>query len=178
MEKNIFIAFCSIFLLTACTTSTPTPEKIDPAQDEMALLDCSDGEPVCAEPTCAELNCGNCSNPACNAKNNPNVECTCGKMDDADPTEETTSDAVVREISLDAKRFEYVPNEIRIKKGETVRIKIHNIDMEHNISIPAFGIENQEEATFTATESGEFEFYCPNMCGSGHRDMVGKIIVE
>ncbi|NJP03734.1 hypothetical protein HC823_00400 [Candidatus Gracilibacteria bacterium] len=43
--------------------------------------------------------------------------------------------------------------------------------MTHNISIPAFDINNQEEATFTATESGEFEFHCANMCGSGHRDM-------
>ncbi|NJP03733.1 hypothetical protein HC823_00395 [Candidatus Gracilibacteria bacterium] len=117
MKKNILIAFCSVFLFTACTT--PTLENTETPQDNLPLLDCSDGIPICTEPTCADMKCGNCSNPACNAKDNPNVQCTCGKMDDTMPTEETAPDnTVVREISLDAKRFEYTPNEIRVKKAK------------------------------------------------------------
>jgi cytochrome c oxidase subunit 2 len=94
------------------------------------------------------------------------------------PSQEIAEDLIARTISINAKKFEFSPNVIRIKKGETVKIKVNNIDMTHNITIPAFRIGNKEEAIFTATEAGEFEFSCANMCGRDHHDMVGKIIVE
>ncbi|MCF7812799.1 cupredoxin domain-containing protein [Candidatus Gracilibacteria bacterium] len=93
--------------------------------------------------------------------------------------EQTVSDnESVRTINIDAQRFEFSPNIIRVKKGEKVRLVVNNLDTTHNITIPAFQLGNKSEAIFTADKVGEFEFFCANMCGRGHHEMSGKIIVE
>jgi len=83
-----------------------------------------------------------------------------------------------REIQISAKRFEFSPREIRVKKGEKIILKIKNADATHGIFIPALGVSGNEKVEFTAEKSGEFDFQCANFCGSGHREMTGKIIVE
>jgi len=35
-----------------------------------------------------------------------------------------------------------------------------------------------EEVVLDTSEVGEFTFICANMCGSGHTEMRGKIIIE
>jgi len=84
----------------------------------------------------------------------------------------------MRHIVVDATWFEFNPNEIRVKQGEDIMIMINNIDVDHGITIPALGVRGNNVVTFTADKKGEFDFYCDNFCGTGHRDMVGKIIVE
>jgi len=86
----------------------------------------------------------------------------------------------VREITIDAKRFEFNPNVIKIKEGEAVRLKINNIDGEHGFSIPELGIEVHDEkgTLFIADKKGTFDFYCHHYCGSGHGGMKGVLIVE
>lgn len=83
----------------------------------------------------------------------------------------------VREISLDAKMFEFSQTEIRVKQGERIRISINNMDATHGIWIPGLGVSGNEKVEFTADKKGEFEFSCNNYCGAGHRDMKGVIIV-
>ncbi len=85
---------------------------------------------------------------------------------------------VGRTIQIDAKWFDFNPNEIRLKQGEDVTIQINNIDAMHGITIPALGVRGDDMIKFRADEKGEFEFYCNNFCGEGHSDMIGKIIVE
>src|SRR3989344_6504417 len=51
----------------------------------------------------------------------------------------------VREITIDAKRFEYNPNVIKVKEGERIRLKINNIEGEHGFSIPELEIEVHDE---------------------------------
>ena len=89
-------------------------------------------------------------------------------------------DSNVREITIDAKRFEYNPDVIKIKWGEIVRLKINNIDGEHGFSIPELGIEVHDEkgTVFVADEKGTFDFYCHHYCGSGHSGMKGVLVVE
>ncbi len=84
----------------------------------------------------------------------------------------------IREISVNAFRFEYDPDTIYIKKGEAVRIEINNLDMVHGISIPDMDIRGYNSVEFTAEKEGEFDWYCYNPCGEGHGRMRGKIIVE
>ena len=86
----------------------------------------------------------------------------------------------VREITIDAKRFEYNPDVIKIKVGEAVRLKINNIEGEHGFSIPELGIEvhDEKEVEFIADKKGTFDFYCHHYCGSGHSGMKGVLIVE
>lgn len=83
-----------------------------------------------------------------------------------------------RTIQIDAKWFDFNPNEITLKQGEEVNLVINNLDVDHGIQIPELGLMGDNIITFTADKKGEFVFYCNNFCGEGHSDMIGKIIVE
>src|SRR3989338_1681802 len=84
----------------------------------------------------------------------------------------------VREITVDAKMFEFNPNVIKVKEGERIRIKINSLDVEHSINIPELGVQIHDEGEFIATKKGTFDFYCHSYCGSGHSSMQGVLIVE
>ena len=84
----------------------------------------------------------------------------------------------VREITVDAKMFEFNPSIIKVKEGERVRIKINSLDVEHAISIPGLGIDIHGEGEFVAEKKGNFTFSCHIYCGSGHENMKGVLIVE
>lgn len=84
----------------------------------------------------------------------------------------------VKEFTLNATRFQYAPDTITVNKGDKVKININNIDTKHGIRIPDLGIKANDVLEFTADKQGEFVWYCTNMCGEGHRDMQGKLIVK
>ena len=82
------------------------------------------------------------------------------------------------EISVNAFRFGYSPNLITVKSGDLVKITINNTDTKHGIRIPDLGISGEETIEFIAETPGEYIWYCFVPCGSGHREMQGKIIIE
>lgn len=84
----------------------------------------------------------------------------------------------IKTFSVDAKWFEFNPNEIKVKQGDQVTIIINNIDVPHGIAVPELKLNGNDEITFIAEKKGVFDFYCNNFCGEGHSDMVGKIVVE
>ena len=84
----------------------------------------------------------------------------------------------VKEFTVEAFRFGYSPDTITVNKGDKVRIKIENTDTLHGIRIPDLGIRGDEILEFTADKTGEFIWYCTNMCGEGHMQMRGKLIVK
>ncbi len=84
----------------------------------------------------------------------------------------------VKEFTVKAFRFGYTPDTITVNKGDKVRIIINNTDTLHGIRIPDLGIKGNDILEFTADKSGEFNWYCANMCGGGHMDMGGKFIVK
>ncbi len=92
--------------------------------------------------------------------------------------EATNPEAGVKVINIDAQRFQFNPGSITVKRGDHVKIVIHNKDTTHGIMIPDYGVSGIEGVEFTADKVGTFEFRCPTMCGSGHRDMKGTLIVE
>lgn len=98
------------------------------------------------------------------------------------PATDTGSDmqgsSDVKVINVEAQRFEYSPNTIILKKGEPVKLVIDNTDTTHGIAIPDLGVSGIDSVEFTPNEAGTFEFRCPTMCGEGHRDMKGTIIVQ
>lgn len=106
-------------------------------------------------------------------------------------TVSTTPPAAKQEGAITAQSFEvegggfyFKPNEIRVKKDETVRITFTNVGSLHDFSLDEFNVKTKqlaqgesETVEFTADQVGTFEFYC----GVGnHRQqgMVGKLIVE
>ena len=87
-------------------------------------------------------------------------------------------DSGIREFEVKAFRFGYSPDTITVNKGDKVRIKIDNTDTMHGIRIPSLGISGNDVVELSADAEGEFEWLCNVMCGSGHREMKGKLIVK
>jgi cytochrome c oxidase subunit 2 len=88
-------------------------------------------------------------------------------------------------IKITAKKFEYSPNEVRIKKGVPVVLEFTSLDRVHGFTIPDLGgvratIEpgKATRVTIVAPKAGTYEFHCDLFCGEGHEGMTGKIIVE
>ncbi|MBX4196666.1 cupredoxin domain-containing protein [Candidatus Pacearchaeota archaeon] len=83
-----------------------------------------------------------------------------------------------RVITVESAKFAYSPGEMRVKKGEHIKIMVDNTDFQHGIAIPAFGVSGVDSVEFTADKTGTFEYRCPTPCGSGHMNMKGVLIVE
>lgn len=80
-------------------------------------------------------------------------------------------------FSVDAKRWQFTPDIIRVKKGQRVKIIVNNTDTIHGINLPDFNAAGNDSIEFTADKVGEFTFRCNTFCGDGHSAMQGKIIV-
>ena len=89
----------------------------------------------------------------------------------------------VQEVKITAKKFEYSPKEITLKKGVPVVLEFTSLDRLHGFNCPGLGIRADIEpgkagrVEFTPKKAGTFPFHCDIFCGSGHGDMAGKIIV-
>lgn len=90
----------------------------------------------------------------------------------------------VKTIPVEAGSFYYKPAEIRLKKGDKVKIELKSVDMMHDFNIDELNVKgeftkagNTSTVEFTADKSGEFEYYCSV---GQHRKLgqVGKLIVE
>jgi cytochrome c oxidase subunit 2 len=90
----------------------------------------------------------------------------------------------VTEIAVTAGDWTWTPSTITVKKGDRVRLMLKSLDVDHGFSLKEYGIDEflgaGKEATveFTADKAGEFEFSCSVYCGTGHRSMRGKLVVE
>ncbi len=90
----------------------------------------------------------------------------------------------VSEIEVTAQQFSFIPDSIRVKLGETVRLKIKSIDVTHGFALPEFEINEvlqpgkEIQVEFQATRKGSFQFFCSIACGIGHSKMRGTLIVE
>jgi cytochrome c oxidase subunit 2 len=88
-----------------------------------------------------------------------------------------------REIHITAKKFEFTPDTITVKKGESVVLVISSQDRKHGFNLRAFGIRadiNPGETAriqFNPNKTGKFAFSCDVFCGEGHEDMTGTIVV-
>src|SRR5215470_827428 len=86
-------------------------------------------------------------------------------------------------IHMTAKRFEYAPSEIKLKKGVPVILEITALDRDHGFKIPDLGIRADLKAgevtriRIVPDRTGTFVFRCDVFCGSGHEDMSGEIVV-
>jgi cytochrome c oxidase subunit 2 len=88
-------------------------------------------------------------------------------------------------IKITAKKFEYSPNVITIKKGVPVVLEFTSLDRVHGFTVPDLGgvratIEPGKvtQVRIVAPKAGTYEFHCDLFCGDGHEGMTGKLIVE
>lgn len=86
-------------------------------------------------------------------------------------------------IKMTAKKFEYSPKDISVKKGIPVVLEFTSLDGLHGFYCPGLGIRTDIEPQkvnrlrFIPEKVGTFSFHCDNFCGSGHEDMTGTIMV-
>ena len=89
-----------------------------------------------------------------------------------------------RVIQITAKKFDFSPGDIQIKKGETVILELKSADRAHGFNLPDFKVRSDIKAgqvtrvKFTPDKTGTFTFACDVFCGSGHEDMSGTITVS
>jgi cytochrome c oxidase subunit II len=90
----------------------------------------------------------------------------------------------ITEVAVTAKKFEFEPSTIHVKKGIRVKLVITAEDHDHGFKLDAFHIDQllkKGEATpvaFTPFQAGTFPFECSHFCGLGHKKMKGEIVVE
>jgi len=82
-----------------------------------------------------------------------------------------------RRIDVTAKRFEFSPAEITLKKGEPVALVLKSADVAHGIRFKELGVEAKvakgqtSELAFTPAKTGTFIGQCSVFCGAGHGGM-------
>lgn len=104
-------------------------------------------------------------------------------------------------IEVTAKKYEYSPAPIHVKKGMKVQLKITATDHDHGFKIAAipdganqsgtrglvfasaqdcWQLKKGETTTieFLAQLSGTYTFRCCHTCGVGHRGMKGVLVVD
>ena len=88
-----------------------------------------------------------------------------------------------RVIKMTAKKFEYSPAEVHLKRGEHVVLELTSLDRKHGFKLPELGIRADVPAggtarvEVTAEKAGRFPFACDVFCGDGHEGMAGEIHV-
>ena len=95
----------------------------------------------------------------------------------------TLTVAAEQVIKITAKKFEYNPKEITLKKGAPVVLEFTSLDRLHGFNCPDLGVRADIKpgtvvrVSLTPQKVGDFEFHCDNFCGSGHADMKGMFHV-
>jgi cytochrome c oxidase subunit 2 len=90
---------------------------------------------------------------------------------------------VERVIHITAKKFDFSPDSITLKKGVPVVFEISSADREHGFNLRAFGIRTNvspgkvSRIRFTPDKTGKFTFSCDVFCGDGHEEMTGTVVV-
>lgn len=114
------------------------------------------------------------------------------------PADQTAAPQV---IEISAKKYEFMPSEIHVRKGTHVELRVHSEDATHGVkldlypegatdkSMPGLLFDKPDEngkvkkgadqvVDFVAQEPGTYDFKCAKFCGFGHDKMKGKLIVD
>ncbi len=79
---------------------------------------------------------------------------------------------------------EYANLTIAVRQGDTIILRIKNLDVAHGFGLLEFGVNvvtppgETTEVKFVASRAGTFTFFCTVFCGTGHPLHKGTLIVE
>jgi cytochrome c oxidase subunit II len=77
----------------------------------------------------------------------------------------------VHEIQVTLRKYEFSPGSLRVGKGEQAKLIMAAADHDHGFKLDDFNINQKIKA-------GTFQFRCSSVCGLGHRNMKGTLVVE
>lgn len=87
-------------------------------------------------------------------------------------------------VEITAKRFAFSPDKITLKKGQTVKLRLHSEDVTHGFFLRPLKLDEEIPAgesidvTVTPQEAGTFTTICDHFCGANHGNMNMTIVVE
>ena len=161
----LFIAIGAVILLGASRTKTPPG----------------------ADTSRSDITSANQNLNVVNENSNQNIQGEENSDPVVEPGEENTNQAMEQEVktfNITGRKFAFSPTEIRVKRGDQVKIVFTSIDGFHDWTVDEFNaattqVNTGETATvqFLADRTGTFEYYCSV---GNHRQMgmVGQLIVE
>jgi cytochrome c oxidase subunit 2 len=86
-------------------------------------------------------------------------------------------------IKITAKRFNYTPAEVTLKKGVPVILEFRTLDVMMGFNLPDFNVRadivpgKTTRLRLVPDKTGTFIFLCDIFCGSGHEEMNGRLTV-
>jgi len=87
-------------------------------------------------------------------------------------------------IEIEAKRFQFTPNEVTLAKDQPVILRLHSQDVVHGFYSKELGIDASIEpgkttdVPLTPHQAGRFLTICDHFCGAGHGNMKMTITVQ
>jgi len=90
----------------------------------------------------------------------------------------------VQVVEITAKRFAFSPDKITLKKGQTVKLRLHSEDVTHGFFLRPLKLDEEIPAgetvdvTVTPQTAGTFTTICDHFCGANHGNMNMTIVVE
>ena len=88
-----------------------------------------------------------------------------------------------RVIEIKARKFVFSPNEIVLKKGEPVILRLSTADRTHGFLLKPYRIDTDivagkvTDIALEPTSSGHYLVICDHYCGTGHGNMKLKLDV-
>jgi cytochrome c oxidase subunit II len=86
-------------------------------------------------------------------------------------------------IEITAKKFQFTPSEITLKRGEPVILRMTSTDRVHGFMSKPFKIDTDippdktTDIAVTPATAGNFTIICDHYCGTGHSNMKMKVTV-
>lgn len=86
-----------------------------------------------------------------------------------------------RQFNVSVENGKYIPDTIVVNDGDIVDIWLTAVDANHNFYIPRFSVSmnipkgERKEIQFQGTPSGQYEFYCKDVCRG---NVKGTLIVN
>jgi cytochrome c oxidase subunit 2 len=87
-------------------------------------------------------------------------------------------------IDITAKRFAFSPDKITLKRGQTVKLRLHSEDVTHGFFLRPLKLDEEipagqtTEVMVTPQTSGTYTTICDHFCGANHGNMNMTIVVE
>jgi cytochrome c oxidase subunit 2 len=89
-----------------------------------------------------------------------------------------------RVVEITARRFEFSPAEVVLRKDEAVTLRLRSLDVTHGFFQRGLGIDLEiepgkvTEVTITPRSAGRYVTICDHFCGSGHGNMKMSFVVQ
>ncbi len=89
-----------------------------------------------------------------------------------------------RVVEITAKRFQFAPGVVTLKKGQPVILRLRSEDVTHGFFVRPLGVDatiepgKDTDVPVTPKAAGKFTVICDHFCGSGHGNMKMTVVVE